>query len=139
MKSTEYWYSERMKQSVTMVRWGVFGRPVLFFPTAGGDAEEIERFLMVEALSGLLAAGRIKVYSVDSVAGRSWLDHEDPRHSMWLQNQFDSFIAAELVPAIRSDCGDAGIEIVSAGASIGAFWALEVLTRHPEISRRRCA
>ncbi len=29
-----------------LVRWGTYGQPVLLFPTAGGDAEEIERFLL---------------------------------------------------------------------------------------------
>ncbi len=133
MKNVERWHSERLEQPVTMVRWGTFGRPVLFFPTAGGDAEEVERFLMIDALSGLLADGRIKIYSVDSIAGRSWLDKDDPRHSMWLQNQYDSFVVDEVVPAIRADCGDGAIEIISAGASIGAFWALEVITRHPDL------
>ncbi len=133
MKNVERWYSDRLEQEVTLARWGDFGRPVLLFPTAGGDAEEVERFLMIEALGGLLADGRIKVYSVDSIAGRSWLDENDPRHSMWLQNQYDSFVTNEVVAAIRADSGDSGIEIISAGASIGAFWALEVITRHPDI------
>ncbi len=106
---------------------------MLLFPTAGGDAEEAERFQMIGALSGLLAAGRVKVYSVDSIAGRSWLRGDDPRHAMWLQNAFDRCLAEEVVPAIHADCGDSRLEIVSAGASVGAFWALEVLTRHPEM------
>ncbi len=135
MKSVEYWHSDRIEQSVTMARWGTFGTPVLVFPTAGGDAEEIERFMMIDAVAWLLEAGRVKIYSVDSIAGRSWLDGNDPRHSMWLQNQFDAFIAGEVVPAIRADCGDANIEIISAGASIGAYWALEVMARHPDLFR----
>lgn len=135
MKSVEYWHSDLIEQSVTMARWGTVGTPVLMFPTAGGDAEEIERFHVIGALSPLLAAGRIKVYSIDSIAGRSWLDHNDPRHSMWLQNRFDEFLVNEVVPAIRADCNDPGIEVISAGASIGAYWALEVLTRHPFIFR----
>jgi esterase/lipase superfamily enzyme len=108
---------------------------VLVFPTAGGDAEEVERFGLVDALSGLLATGRIKVYSVDSISGRSWLTKDDPRHSMWLQNQFDSFLVEEVMPLIRTDCNDGGIEVVTAGASIGAFWALEMIARHPELVR----
>ena len=31
---------------------------------------------------------------------------------------FDAAVAEEVVPAIRADCGDDGIEIVAAGASI---------------------
>ncbi len=135
MKTAARWHSDRIEQWVTLARWGSVGVPVLVFPTAGGDAEEIERFLLVDALGDLLAAGRIKVYSVDSISGRSWLQGDDPRHSMWLQNQFDAFLLEEAVPAIRADCRDDAIELISAGASIGAFWALEVLCRHPEVFR----
>jgi esterase/lipase superfamily enzyme len=135
MNAVERWHSHHLKQDVTVAKWGEFGTPVLVFPTAGGDAQEVERFQMIDALGGLLASGRIKVYSVDSVAGRSWLNQDDPRHSMWLQNQFDRFIDDEVVPAIRADCSSGDIEIISAGASIGAFWALEVLCRHPEVFR----
>jgi esterase/lipase superfamily enzyme len=101
------------------------------FPTAGGDAGEIERMGLIGALWSLIEQERIKVYSCDSVAGRSWLVGADPRHSAWLQDQFDGFIHEELVPAIRTDCSDGGIEVITAGASIGAFNAVASLCRHP--------
>ena len=66
------WFSQRLGSEITMVRWGHFGQPVLVFPTAGGDAEEIERFQLITALQPLLEAGRIKIYSVDSIAGAAW-------------------------------------------------------------------
>ncbi len=135
MKAVERWRSDRLEQWVTMARWGTFGTPVLVFPTAGGDAEEIERFGLVDAVAPLLAGGRVKLYSVDSISGRSWLMKDDPRHSMWLQGQFDRFIVDEVVPAIRADCRDGGIELITSGASLGAFWALELITRHPDLIR----
>ena len=61
MKINAKWYSARLRQEMQVVRWGVSGQPVLLFPTAGGDAEESERFLMLKVLEPLLAAGRIKV------------------------------------------------------------------------------
>ena len=66
-KDTIRWYSHRTEHDTQLVRWGHFGRPVLLFPTAGGDAEEMERMLMIKALSPLINAGRIKVYSIDSL------------------------------------------------------------------------
>ncbi|MEL6343809.1 MAG: alpha/beta hydrolase-fold protein [Myxococcota bacterium] len=126
------WRSPRLGQYVNVRRWGFYGQPVLLFPTAGGDAEECERFLMLRVLAPLINHGRIKVYSVDSVAGRYWIDGESSgmvRAEM--QNRFDSFITHELVPAIRHDSGDN--DIVVSGASIGAFNALAVLCRHPDV------
>lgn len=132
MTRRSVWWSERVNQHVHLASWGEVGHPVLIFPTAGGDAEEIDRMGLVGALDPLLSAERIKVYSVDSIAGRSWIGEDDPRHSMWLQNQFDATIRHEIVPAIRADCDDAEIEIITAGASIGAFNAVASLCRHPD-------
>ena len=57
MKERTTWYSTRVERDVKLVRWGSFGTPVLLFPTAGGDAEEIERFHLVDAVAELLEAG----------------------------------------------------------------------------------
>ena len=136
MKLKTHWYSERLEEQVTIVRWGEVGTPVLLFATAGGDAEEIERFHVIDSLSELLEAGRIKVYSCDSVAGRTMLAREgSPQHQMSVLSRFQQFVYYELVPAIRNDCRSDDIEIISAGSSIGAFNALAVLCRFPDAFR----
>ena len=133
MKEIVRWYSPNVGQDVQLVRWGHFGAPVLLFPTAGGDAEEIERFKLIGALRPLIDAGRIKVYSTDSVAGRAWFSGEhSAAYCSRLQNGFDSLIYSEITPAIRHDCDSEGIEIITAGASIGAFNAVATLCRHPD-------
>lgn len=132
------WYSSRVGRDVKVVRWGELGVPVVFFPTAAGDAEECERFLLVDALAPLLEAGRIKLYSVDSVPGQVWLkeDNQVPVATR-AQSGFDAFVEHELVPAIHADCGNAeGLEIIATGASIGAYNALAAICRHPELFSR---
>jgi esterase/lipase superfamily enzyme len=130
------WHSTHLEQTVTIVRWGHYGTPVLLFPTAGGDAEECERFLMLQVLAPLIEGGRIKVYSCDSIAGRTWTSRiGDGRFRARVQNLFDRFVADELAGAIRKDCEDPGIEIITAGASIGAFNAVATLCRHPDVFR----
>ena len=134
------WRSERLERDVTLVRWGTIGQPVLLFPTAGGDAEEVERMLLIDALAPLIDAGRIKVYSCDSVAGRALLAREgDARHQMWMQDQFHRYVRHELVSAIRSDCQSPEIEIWNTGASIGAFHSIAVLCRWPDVFSRAIA
>lgn len=133
MKLASEWYSERVQQTVKLVRWGHFGTPVLLFPTAGGDAEEAERFHLIGAIGHLIEAGRIKVYCCDSIAGRAWVENKPPDYCMWLQNRFDAMIYHEIVPAIRADCGNANIEIVTTGASIGAYNAVASICRHPDV------
>jgi esterase/lipase superfamily enzyme len=128
------WFSERVQREVTLVRWGTIGQPILLFPTAGGDAEEIERFQVIDSLAPLLDAGKIKIYSCDSVAGRALLGREgSPQHLMWLQNQFHYYVRHEVAPAIRADCRSPEIDLWAAGASIGAFHAAAVVCRFPDV------
>jgi len=120
-----------------MARWGNFGQPVLVFPTAGGDAEEIERFLMIRALAPLIDAGRIKIYSIDSIAGAVWFNKTgSPHYRMAMQHQFHQYVKHEVVPAIRQDCNVPDIGIWTAGASIGAFHAAAVVCRFPDVFHR---
>lgn len=134
MKSVSRWYSQRVERETTLTRWGTFGVPVLVFPTAGGDAEEIERMLMIKVLTPLIAAGRIKVYSLDSFVTGTWGDDtKSARYCSLLQNRFDSYIYNEVVPAIREDCNSPEIELVVAGASIGGFNAMASICRHPDV------
>ena len=132
-KDVTRWHTSRLEQHVQLVRWGHYGTPVLLFPTAGGDAEEVERFHLIGALGPLIDEGRIKVYSTDSIAGRTWIsgDHSAEFCSR-VQNLFDEFIYKEVTPAIRNDCKDDGIEIIATGASIGAFNAVATVCRHPD-------
>jgi len=134
VKERTTWFSERLGREVTVVRWGTVGTPFLIFPTAGGDAEEIERFHFISTLAPHLESGRIKIYSCDSVAGRAMLAEEgDSRHRMWLMNQFQEFIRHEFVPAIHADCRTDAIPVVAGGASIGAFQALSAVCRYPDV------
>jgi esterase/lipase superfamily enzyme len=136
LKVRDRWYSERLQTDVTVVRWGVYGTPVLVFPTAGGDAEEIERNGLVNACGTLLAEGRVKIYSVDSVAGQAMVTKADsPEHRLWLLNQFHEFVRWEVVPAIHADLGGHAIDVITGGASIGAFNAVAVLCRYPDVFR----
>lgn len=126
------WYSDRVEQEVRFARWGELGVPVLVFPTAGGDAEEIERFKLVDALAPLMEAGRVKLYSVDSVAGKAWLTHYNrPPYATRMQTAFDGFIVNEVLPAIYHDCGGP-LDVMVAGASVGAYNALAAICRHPD-------
>lgn len=134
IKTSSRWYSDRVGQDISLVRWGHFGQPVLLFPTAGGDAEEVERMGVIGAVWSLIEAGRIKVYSCDSVAGRALANKESStEHRCWLLNGFEVYVAEELVPAIHADCGGKAHEIISAGASIGAFNAVAVACRFPHL------
>ena len=130
------WNTTRLPEPARVVRWGHFGTPVLLFPTAGGDLEEVERFQLIAATGALVDAGRVKLYSIDSVAGRHWLAGDgSPEYRSRVQNRYDAFVYHEVAPLIRHDCASAHIEIITAGASIGAFNATATVCRHPDVFR----
>jgi esterase/lipase superfamily enzyme len=132
-KISERWYSHRLGREIGVRRWGDMGTPVLLFPTAGGDCEEIERFHMIDVLEHLLEAQRIKIYSCDSSSGQALLqESNEAGFAARAQQKFDAFLYHELVPMIRNDCRSKEIEIVTAGASIGAYQALAAVCRHPD-------
>jgi esterase/lipase superfamily enzyme len=136
LKDVFRWYSPHVEQEIQLVRWGSFGTPVLLFPTAGGDAEEVERFHLIRVLMPLIESGRIKVFSIDSIAGKAWIEKQhSAEFCSYLQNMFDSLVYQEIVPAIRKDCESPEIEIIAAGASIGAFNAVATVCRHPDAFR----
>ena len=128
LKHVYRWYSSHVEQEVQLVRWGTYGTPVLLFPTAGGDAEEVERFHLIGVLMPLIESGRIKVYSTDSIAGKAWISKQhSAEYCSLFQNRFDTLVYKEIVPLIRQDCASSDIEIIAAGASIGAFNAVATM------------
>jgi esterase/lipase superfamily enzyme len=133
-KVAERWFSDRVQGEITVVRWGAFGTPALILPSAGGDAEEIERHGLVEACGPLLAEGRVKLYSVDSVAGQAMIAKTGSvQRRMWVLNQFQECVRWEVVPAIHADLGGRAMDVIAGGASIGAFNSVAVLCRYPDV------
>ncbi len=133
-KASSRWFSDRLQEEITLVRWGTFGRPVLVFPSAGGDCEEIERFGLIGACADLVAAGRVKIYSIDSIAGQAMMMKTgSTHHRTWLLNAFHECVRREVVPAIHADLGGQEVDIIATGASIGAFNAVAAMCRYPDV------
>lgn len=133
MKATDRWWSDRLEHDITLARWGTYGTPVLLFPTAGGDAEEVERHKMIRFLGPLIEDGRAKVYSCDSLAGKAMAEGVGSSDYQWaLFNAFHHAMAEEVIPAIWSDCGTRQ-PVVVGGASIGAFNSLALVCRFPHL------
>jgi esterase/lipase superfamily enzyme len=113
--------------------YGHWGRPVLVFPAERGDAGEFERRGMVDAVGDLLAAGRVKLYCVDSFDGESWsnsavpLEERARRHGV-----YENWILHEVVPFIRDDCAGAA-EVIVCGCSLGAYHAANFALKRADV------
>jgi esterase/lipase superfamily enzyme len=113
--------------------YGHWGRPVLAFPAERGDAGEFERRGMTEAVGELLAAGRIKLYCVDSFDGESWSNQNIPLEERARRHQhYEAWVHDQVVPFIREDCAGAS-EIIACGCSLGAFHAANFALKRADL------
>jgi esterase/lipase superfamily enzyme len=135
-RQTWTWTPARLRQPARLARWGHYGTPVLIFPTAGGDFEEIERFQLVAALTPLIDGGRIKVYSIDGTAARAWLAATTPpQDCARLQENYDAFVYEDVLQRIRQDCQNDHLEPILAGSSLGAAAAMRNICLHADSFR----
>jgi esterase/lipase superfamily enzyme len=113
--------------------YGHWGRPLLAFPSEQGHAGQFEERGMVAAIGDLLAAGRVKLYCVDSLDGSTWaagglpLEERARRHET-----YERWLLEHVVPFLREDCGGATETIVT-GPSFGAYHAANVALRHAHL------
>lgn len=111
--------------------YGHQGHPLLVFPTASSDFEEYERMGMIEALEPHLRNGLVKLYCIDSINAESLCNEEvSPRERFRRQALYDRYVSEEVAALIHADCGGP-IPIATAGASFGAFHAINTLLKHP--------
>jgi esterase/lipase superfamily enzyme len=115
------WFSPNLNKEMEIVAYGDYGVALLLFPTAAADYLEYERFQMIETLAPYIDAGKIKVYSINSINSESWLNDEmNPKDKIIRHQQFNDYVTEEVVPFINNDCNNEA-EIITCGASLGAF------------------
>jgi len=113
--------------------YGHWGRPVVAFPAERGDAGEFERHGMVGAIGDLLAAGRVKLYCVDSFDAESWSNPAVPLEERGRRHQvYESWLLDQVVPFIRDDSGGA-TELIACGCSLGAFHAANFALKRADV------
>lgn len=124
------WWSPSLGRDMELLVFGHSGTPILVFPSSMGRFHEWEDFKMIDALSHQIEAGYNQVICVDSVDKESFYNkHADPYVRIIRHRQYDSYILDEVVPFIHSR--NENHFIVSAGASFGAYHALNVALKYP--------
>jgi esterase/lipase superfamily enzyme len=113
--------------------YGSYGRPLLVFPAERGNRYEWEDRGMIHEIAGLIEAGRVKVYCVDSWDSATWQDQGLPleerarRHGV-----FEEWLVSHVAPWIYGDCGGYQ-EIGVTGVSMGAFHAANLALRRADL------
>jgi esterase/lipase superfamily enzyme len=127
------WHSPRLNKNMEIAVYGHYGFALLMLPTAAADYLEYERFQLIDALQPIIEAGKIKVFSINSINSEAWLNNQmQPRHKAIRHQQFNSYVADEVVPFIQQNTSKQ-TPIITTGASLGALHAANMFFRRPDL------
>jgi esterase/lipase superfamily enzyme len=125
------WFSPSLGHDMALKVYGHDGRPVVAFPSQDGRAGDFEAWGMVDAVGGLIEAGRMRLIAVDGIDWQSWTNHAiSPADRGRRHDAYDRYLADEVVPFVRGLTG--WDRAWATGASMGAYHAANVLFRHPD-------
>jgi esterase/lipase superfamily enzyme len=132
---TEYhaWWSSSLGQDMALKIYGHAGKATLVFPAQGGRFYEYEDFGMVDACAPFVEAGKIQLFTVDSIDNQSWANWTaHPAERAQRHNAYDRYVVEEVAPFIRGHGHDSE-KILTTGVSMGAYHAANFLFRHPDV------
>ncbi|MEY3152186.1 MAG: hypothetical protein RLZZ49_695 [Bacteroidota bacterium] len=133
VREVHQWFSPALQKEMPLAVYGHYGFALLMIPTAAADYLEYERFEMIDQLTPLIDAGKIKVFSINSINTESWMNNQmEGAHKAIRQNQFNDYIFNEVVPFIRNFTSNE-TPIITAGASFGALHAMNIFLKKPDV------
>jgi esterase/lipase superfamily enzyme len=116
-----------------ILAYGSYGRPLLVFPAERGNRYEWEDRGMIHAIGGLIEAGRVNIYCVDSWDSVTWQDEWLPLEERARRHgAFEDWLVSQVAPWIYADCGGYQ-EIGITGVSMGAFHAANLTLRRGDL------
>jgi len=127
------WYSPSLGREMPIVTYGHYGFALLLVPTAAADYLEYERFQLIDTLKPWIEAGKVKVFSVNSMNTESWMNNEMlGEHKAIRHNQFNEYIYNEVIPFIRNSTSQ-DTQIIVSGASFGALHSMNLFLKRPDL------
>lgn len=116
-----------------IVAYGNYGFALLLVPTASADYLEYERFRLIDSLAPFIDAGKVKVFSIDSINNESWMNNMmEPRFKAVRHQQWNDYVYNEVVPFIRTNTSQDTM-IFTCGASFGALHSANLFFKRPDI------
>jgi esterase/lipase superfamily enzyme len=134
MERTLYsWYSPSLNKEMPIAIYGHYGFALLLVPTAAADYLEYERFQLLDHIAPFIEAGKLKVYSIDSINNESWMNNNmNPLDKAIRHQQWNDYVFNEVVPFIRAN-SSSDTMIYTCGASFGALHSMNLFLKRPDI------
>lgn len=132
-RELDSWYSPSLNKPMDIAMYGHWGFSLILIPTAGADYLEYERFLLIDAIQQYIEAGKVKVFSINSINSESWLNSKmHPRHKAMRHVQFNRYFEQEVIPYIKAKTSP-DTPIITCGSSLGALHAMNLFLRRPDL------
>jgi len=129
------WFSPRLGRDMELLEFGHDGDAVIVFPTRQGRFFDYENWGLVGALHDSIGRGRLRLFCVDSVDSEAWYCRGLPPWERIARHRtYEQYVLGEVIPLIRSR--NSAAPLVAHGCSIGAYHAVNLAFRHPELFRR---
>ena len=127
------WYSPSLNKEMPVAVYGQYGFALLMIPTAAADYLEYERFQLIDSIASFIDAGKVKVFSINSINNESWMnDSMDPHHKAIRHQQFNDYVFNEVIPFIRNNTSW-DTPIITCGASFGALHSANLFFKRPDL------
>ncbi|MBK9569193.1 MAG: esterase [Chitinophagaceae bacterium] len=127
------WYSPSLNKEMPVARYGDNGFSLLLVPTAAADYLEYERFQLMEHLAPFIDAGKVSVFSIDSINNESWLNNNiSPRDKSIRHQQWNDYVFNEVVPFLKTNTSNE-TPVITCGASFGALHSMNLFLKRPDL------
>jgi esterase/lipase superfamily enzyme len=125
-------WSSCLNQEIELKIYGTTGKAVLVFPSMNGRFYDFENFGMIEAVKDFIEAGKIQVFTVDSIDSQTWTKWDaPPAERAHRHEDYDCYIIQEVVPFINRN--HRSTKILTTGCSMGGYHAINFFFRHPDV------
>ena len=132
-REIHYWHSPALNKTMEIAVYGHYGFGLLMLPTAAADYLEYERFHLLDKIRKPIEEGKCKVFSINSINSESWLNRNmHPRHKSIRHQQFNDYVYKEVIPFIKTKTSWDS-QIITTGASLGAFHAANLFFKRPDL------
>jgi len=129
------WFSPSLNRDMDLLVFGHAGARGIVFPTSKGKFYEWEDRKMMDVLREPLENGWLQLYCLDSVDEESWYAWwKHPAERALRQVQYEQYLLSEVLP-LSQQLNDNPF-LMTMGASFGAYHAVNIALRHPNIFNR---
>ncbi len=129
------WFSSRLAREMELLVFGHAGARTIVFPTRTGRFYDYENWGLVRAVSPKIEAGELQLFCLDSIDAESlYCSVAHPSARIARHIQFEEYVLNEVLPLTARMNSDP--RLVTHGCSIGAYHAVNMALRHPQLFRK---